>query len=450
MRSMTNSMDEIHVAAQSISNIIRVIDEIAFQTNLLALNAAVEAARALEAEGISVDLINIHTIKPLDEEAVLASARKTGAVVSCEEHNKYGGLGSAIAECLSKSQPTPQEYVATDDTFGESGKAADLLDKYGLGVKDVIAAAKRPVDRVLAAIVGIDGLPSTLAAVEAGNSIALANKESMVCAGPLLKRAAAQAGVAIVPTDSEHNAMFQVMERREDLERIILTASGGPFRETTLTALKTVSREHALAHPRWNMGQKISIDSATLFNKGLELIEASFLFDVPEDQIEVVVHPQSILHSAIAYRDGSVLAQMGVPDMRTPIAHALSWPDRREATSVERLDLIALSRLDFEPLDSERFPAVDLCRKALQEGRGAPIVLNCANEGAVAAFLAGQCRFLDISLVVKSALDAFLGGPMACQDCDSLEAVMAVEAEAKRLTSALLLKVQSQMQEHTA
>ena len=361
--------------------------------------------------------------------------------------------GRNAALLVAQAKAFEPKCVVLADSSGEdlvkrelSGSGIEVL----VGEAAVLEAANRPVARVLAAIVGIDGLPSTLAAVEAGNSIALANKESMVCAGPLLKRAAAQAGVAIVPTDSEHNAMFQVMERREDLERIILTASGGPFRETTLTALKTVSREHALAHPRWNMGQKISIDSATLFNKGLELIEASFLFDVPEDQIEVVVHPQSILHSAIAYRDGSVLAQMGVPDMRTPIAHALSWPDRREATSVERLDLIALSRLDFEPLDSERFPAVDLCRKALQEGRGAPIVLNCANEGAVAAFLAGQCRFLDISLVVKSALDAFLGGPMACQDCDSLEAVMAVEAEAKRLTSALLLKVQSQMQEHTA
>ncbi|MEL6860470.1 MAG: 1-deoxy-D-xylulose-5-phosphate reductoisomerase [Pseudomonadota bacterium] len=359
--------------------------------------------------------------------------------------------GRNAALLVAQAKAFQPKCVVIADPSGEARVKSELAGtgiEVRAGEAAVIDAAKRPVDRVLAAIVGIDGLPSTLAAVEAGNSIALANKESMVCAGPLLKRLAAENDVAIVPTDSEHNAMFQVMERREDLERIILTASGGPFRETSLTALKSVSREHALAHPRWNMGQKISIDSATLFNKGLELIEASFLFDVPEDQIEVVVHPQSILHSAIAYRDGSVLAQMGVPDMRTPIAHALSWPDRRKATAVERLDLIALSRLDFEALDSERFPAVDLCRKALQEGRGAPIVLNCANEGAVAAFLAGQCRFLDISWIVESALEAFLGGPMACQDCDSLEAVLAVEAEAKRLTSALLLKVQSQMQEH--
>ena len=318
------------------------------------------------------------------------------------------------------------------------------------GAEAVIEAAQRPVDRVLAAIVGIDGLPSTLAAVEAGNSIALANKESMVCAGPLLKRLAQEKGVKIVPTDSEHNAMFQVMERREDIERIFLTASGGPFRQTSLADLETVNRKHALAHPKWEMGEKISIDSATLFNKGLELIEASFLFDIPEDRIDVVVHPQSIVHSAIAYRDGSVLAQMGVPDMRTPIAHALSWPDRREPTAVERLDLIALGQLDFEALDSVRFPSVDLCRRALRTGGGAPIVLNCANEGAVAAFLAGQCRFLDISWIVESALEAFLTGPMASQDCNHLEAILAIQSEAKRLTGALLADVHSQMQEHTA
>ncbi|MEO1323262.1 MAG: 1-deoxy-D-xylulose-5-phosphate reductoisomerase, partial [Pseudomonadota bacterium] len=271
------------------------------------------------------------------------------------------------------------------------------------GKTAITEAAKRPVDRVLAAIVGIEGLPSTLAAIEAGNSLALANKESMVCAGPLLNRLAAKAGVPIVPTDSEHNAMFQVMDRREDLQRIILTASGGPFRTSSRADLETVTPARALAHPRWEMGRKISIDSATLFNKGLELIEACYLFDVPESQIEVVIHPQSILHSAIAYRDGSVLAQMGMTDMRTPIAHALTWPDRRQPTPVEPLDLIALGQLDFEALDSDLFPAVNLARAAVNAGRGAPTVLNCANEGAVAAFLAGQCRFLDISWIVETA-----------------------------------------------
>lgn len=308
----------------------------------------------------------------------------------------------------------------------------------GAGENAVIEAATRPVDRVLAAIVGINGLPSTLAAVSAGNSIALANKESMVCAGPLLKRRAAEQNVAIVPTDSEHNAMFQVMERREDVEKLILTASGGPFRGKTLTQLRNVTPKMALAHPRWDMGEKISIDSATLFNKGLELIEAAYLFDMPQAQIDVVVHPQSTIHSLVAYRDGSVLAQLGEPDMRTPIAHALSWPNRRQPTNVKPLDLIALGKLDFEELDATCFPAIELSRRALDLGHGAPILLNCANESAVAAFLTSKCRFLDISWIVEMALERFLSGHMSQQACDSLEAIMAIEAEARELTGALL------------
>lgn len=334
---------------------------------------------------------------------------------------------------------------AKQAVIADEAKLAELQERLsGTGVlsfggaEAVKDAACRPVDRVLAAIVGIDGLASTYAAVEAGNSVALANKESMVCAGPLLKQLAKQKSVAIIPTDSEHNAMFQVMERREDVERLILTASGGPFRKTSMADLESVTPEKALAHPRWEMGRKISIDSSTLFNKGLELIEAAYLFDVPEDQIEVVIHPQSILHSAVAYRDGSVLAQMGMPDMRTPIAHALTWPERRQPAPVEALDLIALGRLEFEDLDSERFPAIELAREAIRLGGGAPTVLNCANEGAVAAFLAGQCRFLDISWVVEKALNRFVSGPLAAQTTDSLDAVMAVEAEAGRLTGALL------------
>ena len=327
---------------------------------------------------------------------------------------------------------------------------ADLDISVAAGSNAVNEAAARPVERVLAAIVGIDGLPSTFAAIEAGNSVALANKESMVCAGPVLNRLAASKQVPIVPTDSEHNAMFQVMERREDIARLILTGSGGPFRTLSREALEGVTPDRALAHPKWDMGRKISIDSATLFNKGLELIEASYLFDVPEDLIDVVIHPQSIVHSAIAYRDGSVLAQMGVPDMRTPISHALTWPERRQTTPVEPLDLIALSQLDFEAADTDRFPSIDLCRAALRAGNGAPTVLNCANEAAVAAFLAGQCRFLDISWIVEMALERFLAGSMACEDCETLEAVLAVQAEAERITSALLSDVKGQKQERRA
>ncbi|MEM6535723.1 MAG: 1-deoxy-D-xylulose-5-phosphate reductoisomerase [Pseudomonadota bacterium] len=307
------------------------------------------------------------------------------------------------------------------------------------GEAAILEAAQRPVDRVLAAVVGIAGLPSTLAAVQAGNSIALANKESMVCAGPLLRREAAAAGIDIVPTDSEHNAMFQVMERREDVTKLMLTASGGPFRNMPLSGLAKVTPKEALAHPKWDMGNKISIDSASLFNKGLELIEAAYLFDMPEDQIDVVVHPQSIIHSLVAYRDGSVLAQMGVPDMRTPIAYALTWPERRQPTPVAPLDLVALAKLDFEALDRKRFPAVDLCRAALRHGGGAPTVLNCANEVAVAAFLGGRCAFTDISRLVDGVLDRFVGGPMSNQACDHLEAILAIELEARAITGKMLV-----------
>lgn len=346
----------------------------------------------------------------------------------------------------------PNCVVIADDSQYQS--VADALSDLDVdvraGAKAIEEVAARPVDRLLAAIVGISGLPSTLSALQAGNSVALANKESMVCAGPLLNRVAAEKQVAIVPTDSEHNAMFQVMERREDVARIILTASGGPFRTAKREKLKTVTPQRALAHPKWEMGEKISIDSATLFNKGLELIEACYLFDMREDQIEVVVHPQSIIHSAVAYRDGSVLAQMGVPDMRTPIAHALTWPERREPTPVEALDLVALGQLEFEALDHSKFPAVELARQAIRIGKGAPIALNCANEGAVAAFLAGQCGFLDISWVVETVMERFLSGSMSCEDCENLEAVLAIQAEAERLTGALLEEVKSQKQERTA
>jgi len=337
------------------------------------------------------------------------------------------------------------EFGARMAVIGDSGLYGDLksaLSGTGIsvaaGADAVDESAARPVHRVVAAIVGIEGLSSTLAAIDAGNSVALANKESMVCAGPMLRRRAAETGALIVPTDSEHNAMFQVMERHEDIETLILTASGGPFRTTAKRDLEHVTFEAALNHPRWEMGRKITIDSATLFNKGLELIEAAYLFDMPEERIDVVVHPQSIIHSLVAYRDGSVLAQMGDPDMRTPIAYALSWPDRRQPAAAKRLDLIDLGRLDFEALDEERFPSVGLCRAALRQGGGATVVLNCANERAVAAFLAGKCGFNDISCIVEQAVDRFLSGAMSQQACDTIEVIMAIEAEAGRITEQLL------------
>ena len=299
-------------------------------------------------------------------------------------------------------QYNAKHAVIADET--RYGALKDALAGTGItvaaGADALTDAASRPVDRVLAAIVGAAGLRSTHAAIGAGTSVALANKESMVCAGPLLSRLAEQTGASIVPTDSEHNAIFQVLERREDVERLILTASGGPFRDTPLKELENVTPKQALAHPNWSMGRKISIDSASFMNKALELIEASFLFNMPEHQIDVLVHPQSIVHSLVAYRDGSVLAQLGTPDMQTPIAHALSWPERRLPTNVERLSLEMIGSLTFGPVDAERFPAIGLARHAVNAGTAATTIMNCANEVAVAAFLEGKCRFVDISSIV--------------------------------------------------
>ncbi|MEL8056569.1 MAG: 1-deoxy-D-xylulose-5-phosphate reductoisomerase [Pseudomonadota bacterium] len=329
--------------------------------------------------------------------------------------------------------------IADEDRYSDLKEALSGQDvTCAAGKAAVYEAAARPVDRVLAAVVGIAGLPSTFAAIEAGNSVALANKESMVCAGPMLNALAMKNDVKIVPTDSEHNAMFQVMEQRKDVEKLILTASGGPFRKTPRAELYNVTPDLALAHPRWDMGRKISIDSATLFNKGLELIEAAYLFDMPEAQIDVVVHPQSIVHSLVAYRDGSVLAQMGEPDMRTPILHALTWPDRRQPGPAKRLDLATLGQLDFEALDGSRFRSVDLCREALRAGGGAPTVLNCANEAAVAAFLAGQCGFVDIEWIVAEALSQFSAGVDASNPLNSLDAVLALDADARLLAQDLV------------
>ncbi len=277
----------------------------------------------------------------------------------------------------------------------------------------VNACAARPADVVVAGIVGIAGLPATLEAVRQGARVALANKESMVCAGPLLRSEATRTGAKFLPIDSEHNAIFQVLDRPARVEKLILTASGGPFRLATNAAMAAATPEQACAHPNWMMGAKISVDCATMMNKGLELIEAAYLFDVPEERIDVLVHPQSIIHSLVAYDDGSVLAQLGLPDMRTPISYALAWPDRMPLPGMERLDLAKIGRLDFGPPDTDRFPALRLSRAAVSAGGGAPIVLNGANEVAVAAFLQRRIGFLTIAQVAGEVLDEFLGGASA-------------------------------------
>ncbi|MDD3446360.1 MAG: 1-deoxy-D-xylulose-5-phosphate reductoisomerase [Zavarzinia sp.] len=290
----------------------------------------------------------------------------------------------------------------------------DALDGLGIevgaGIAAVEEAAARPSDLVMAAIVGAAGLAPTLAAVRRGAVVALANKEALVCAGDIVTAAVAAHGATLLPVDSEHNAIFQVFDeaRRARVRRLILTASGGPFRSANQEAMARATPAEAVCHPNWSMGAKISVDSATMMNKGLELIEAHHLFAMPEERIDILVHPQSVIHSLVEYVDGSVLAQLGAPDMRVPIAHALAWPDRM-ATPVARLDLAAIARLTFEPPDPQRFPALALARHALKSGGAAPTILNAANEVAVAAFLAERIGFLDIAAVVDQVLEACAG-----------------------------------------
>ena len=296
------------------------------------------------------------------------------------------------------------------------------------------AEAAADSDWVMAAVVGAAGLPSVLTAARSGADLALANKEALVCAGDLMLEAMAEGGGALLPVDSEHNAIFQCLERHQShaVERLILTASGGPFREWSLERMAAATPRQALKHPNWSMGAKISIDSATMANKGLEVIEAARLFEMTGDRIEVVVHPQSIVHSLVGYADGSVLAQLGSPDMRTPIAYALGWPDRVPAP-VERLDLPALSRLDFSAPDETRFPALRLAREALAEGGAAPLVFNAANEVAVAAYLAERIGFLEIAGTVERCLSASKIAPPR-----DLDAVFAADREARALAEGLL------------
>lgn len=276
----------------------------------------------------------------------------------------------------------------------------------GAGEDGLVEAATCDADLVIAAIVGCAGLGPVMAAVEAGRTVGLANKEALVTAGELMTGAATRHGSTLLPVDSEHNAIFQCLagSRNDDVSRIILTASGGPFRTASAKAIEAATPVEACAHPTWSMGAKISVDSATLMNKGLELIEAHYLFGLPSERIDIVVHPQSVIHSMVEFVDGSVLAQLGTPDMRIPIAYALAWPERI-ATPAQRLDLGTVGRLDFEAPDAKRFPALRLAREALEAGGSAPIVLNAANEIAVASFLDEAIRFTDITRVVEEALN---------------------------------------------
>jgi 1-deoxy-D-xylulose-5-phosphate reductoisomerase len=315
----------------------------------------------------------------------------------------------------------PAQYAALKEAL------AGTDTQVAAGPEAVIAAASLPADWTMAAIVGAAGLPATMAALARGGVMAIANKESLVCAGEPVLAAARAGGATILPVDSEHNAIFQALDMRDPsaVAKIILTASGGPCRTMSMAEMALVTPEVAVRHPVWSMGAKISVDSATMFNKGLELIEAARLFPVPESRIEVLVHPQSTVHGLVQYTDGSVLAQLGTPDMRTPIAHALAWPARM-AAAVPPLDLIALGKLEFFAPDLVRFPALRLARDALRAGGGAPTILNAANEIAVGLFLEKRLRFLDIAAVVEETLSR-LGAPEAAD----LPAILAHDAAAR-------------------
>lgn len=337
--------------------------------------------------------------------AVIDELRRNGADIPVEAVTA-GANVKALADACRVLKP---RFAAIADPALLTEARAALAGtgvEVAAGEAALQEAAARPAAWVMSAIVGAAGLEPTMAAVRRGATVALANKECLVCAGPLFIEAAKAHGATLLPVDSEHNAIFQVLTHPERVERLTLTASGGPFRTASREAMAAATPEQACAHPRWSMGRKISVDSATLMNKGLELIEASYLFGFPEQLIDVIVHPQSTIHSLVHYVDGSVLAQMATPDMRIPIAYALAWPDRA-AVSTARLDLAELGQLTFEAPDNVRFPALDLCRSALKAGSAATTALSAANEVAVQAFLEGRIRFLDICRIVEEAMTAW-------------------------------------------
>lgn len=320
------------------------------------------------------------------------------------------------------------QYGALKDALVGSGITA------AAGRAAVIEASSMPADITMAAIVGLAGLEPVMAAIAQGNAVAIANKEPLVAAGAIVMKAAQDSGATILPVDSEHNAVFQGFEKanREQITKIILTASGGPFRTWTAEAMAKATPAQAVAHPNWSMGAKISVDSATMMNKALEVIEARYLFNMPGDKIDVLVHPQSIIHSMVEYADGSILAQLGAPDMRTPIAYCMAWPQRM-ATPGMRLDLATLTRLDFERLDDARFPAPGLAFECLRAGAAACVVFNAVNEVAVAAFLAGRIGFGAIVPLVREGLDA-----VQAPDPQGLDEILALDARARAMAESLM------------
>jgi 1-deoxy-D-xylulose-5-phosphate reductoisomerase len=393
---------------------------------------------------------------------------KTAPVAQERAVTILGATGSVGSSTLDLLRHDPAKYRVEAVTAGRNARAlariardvsarfavvadhsayADLkseLSGSGItaaaGADALIEAASRPADWVMAAISGATGLRPTLAAIERGATVALANKECLVCAGDLFMRRAAAMNAMVLPVDSEHNALFQALTsgERSEVSRAIITASGGPFRTWSREEIEKATPEQALRHPNWSMGPKITVDSATMMNKGLELIEAHHLFALPSNQIDVLVHPQSVVHGLVEFRDGSMVAQLGVPDMRIPIAHCLAWPQRMSAPT-PRLSLAEIGSLTFEEPDLQRFPALKLARQALEHGGGATTVLNAANEVAVEEFIAGRLGFAGIARLVATVLEAadrrLTGAP------DTIDGAIAVDHVARTLARDLLPKI---------
>jgi 1-deoxy-D-xylulose-5-phosphate reductoisomerase len=367
----------------------------------------------------TIDVVQRHP----DDFTVEALTANRNAALLAEQAKAMGARFAAVAD--------PADYRALKEALAGTGIEA------ASGRAALVEAAERPADWLMAGIVGAAGLEPTLAAVRCGRIVAFANKEVLVSAGTLFMREVAAHGATLLPVDSEHNAIWQCFDfnRTDGIEKITLTCSGGPFRRRSYEEMREATPAEAVAHPTWRMGAKISVDSATLMNKGLELIEAHHLFRLPPERIDIVVHPQSIIHGLVTYCDGSVLAHLGSPDMRTPIAYALGWPGRAAAPS-KRLDLAAVGQLTFEPPDEDRFPALRLARAALDIGNGAPTVLNAANETAVHAFLEERIGFLDIVATVERTLELMPGANLdSLQDVYDLDC--AARGEAARLIAAL-------------
>ena len=359
----------------------------------------------------------------------------------CDKYRVVALTANGNAAELAKlaKEFEPEIAVVADEAAYPALKdaLAGTMIKAAAGPGALVEAAQMGADWTMAAIVGCAGLPPTMAAIAAGKTVALANKEALVSAGDLMMAAVERSGATLLPVDSEHNAIFQCLAggRIDQVRKITLTASGGPFRTFSLDQMRAVTPAQAVAHPNWDMGAKISVDSATMFNKGLELIEAHHLFPVGLDKLDIVVHPQSVIHSMVEYVDRSTLAQLGSPDMRIPIASALAWPERIETNSAP-LDLARISKLEFEAPDIARFPALRLARSAAEQGGAVPAILNAANEVAVAAFLSGQIGFLDIANVVSSTLDGY--SPNAPHSLDHL---FSIDAAARAYAKGLMEKL---------